>query len=79
MVVNYHNSCGIFVASCITVEWNGHTTPNLLLRQAYDASFAVQSNKLVRLSEIFLSQQTLMLFILDVVYDLYPGVPYEQI
>jgi len=61
------------------VEWNGHTTPNLLSRQAYDASFVVQSNKLVRLSENFLSQQTLMLFILDVMYDLYPGVPYEQI
>ena len=60
------------------MEWNGHTTPNLLSRQAYDASFAVQSNKLVRLSENFLSRQT-MWFILDVMYDLYPGVPYEQI
>ena len=60
------------------MEWNGHTTPNLLSRQAYDASFAVQSNKLVRLSENFLSRQT-MRFVLDVVYDLYPGVPYEQI
>ena len=48
VVVNNHNSCGNFVAS-----WNGHTTPNLLSRQAYDVSFAVQSNKLVRLSEIF--------------------------
>ena len=35
------------------MEWNGHTTPNLLSRQAYDASFVVQSNKLVRLSENF--------------------------
>ena len=61
------------------MEWNGHTTPNFLSRQAYDASFAVQSSKLVRLSENFLSQQTLMRFVLDVVYDLYPGVPYEQI
>ena len=61
------------------MEWNGHTTPNLLTRQAYDASFAVQSNKLVRLSENFLSRQTLMWFVLDVVYDLYSGVPYEQI
>ena len=61
------------------MEWNGHTTPNFLLRQACDASFGVQSNKLVRLSENFLSQQTLMRFVLDVVYDLYLGVPYEQI
>lgn len=61
------------------MEWNGHTSPNLLSRQAYDASFAVQRNKLVRLSENFLSQQTLMQFVLDVVYDLYPGVPCEQI
>ena len=61
------------------MEWNGHTSPNLLLRQAYDASFAVQRNKLVRLSENFLSQQTLMQFVLDVVYHLYPGVPCEQI
>ena len=58
------------------MEWNGHTTPIFLSRQAYDASFAVQSNKLVRLSENFLSQQTLMWFVLDVVYDLYPGSHY---
>jgi len=58
------------------VEWTRRTTPN---RQAYDASFAVQTSKLVRLSENFLSRQTQMLFVLDVVDDLYSGVPYEQI
>ena len=61
------------------MEWNGHTTPNVLSRQAYDASFEVQSNKLIRLSENFLSRQTLMLFVLDVVHNLYSGVLYEQI